>query len=146
MFSVLRVNMTDLSVRSEELPEAFQGLGGRGLTSAIVSAEVEPTCSAIGPSNKLVFAPGLLGGTNCANSGRISVGGKSPLTGGIKEANSGGQAGGYLARLGIAAIVVEGASPDGKFHKLVVGKDKAELAPADNLEGLGNYATVEQLK
>ena len=85
MANILRINMSDLSVKSEEIGEAYQGLGGRGLTSAVVSKEVEPTCSPIGPNNKLVFAPGLLGGTNCANSGRISVGGKSPLTGGIRR-------------------------------------------------------------
>jgi len=146
MFKILRVNMSDLSVKSEDIPEAYEGLGGRGLTSAIVNKEVEPTCSAIGPNNKLIFAPGLLGGTNCANSGRISVGAKSPLTGGIKEANSGGQAGQYLAKLGIAAIVVEGVPQDGKLHKLLIGKDKYELSPADDLKGLGNYATVDKLK
>ena len=118
MFKILRINMSDLSVKSEDIPEIYQGLGGRALTSAIIAEEVEPTCSAIGPNNKLIFAPGLLGGTNCANSGRISVGGKSPLTGGIKESNSGGQAGGYLSRLGISAIVVEGMSADKKLSKL----------------------------
>ncbi|MBW1707424.1 MAG: aldehyde ferredoxin oxidoreductase [Deltaproteobacteria bacterium] len=146
MFKIIRVNMSDLSVKSEDVSEAYQGLGGRGLTSAIISGEVDPTCSAIGPNNKLVFAPGLLGGTNCANSGRISVGGKSPLTGGIKEANSGGQAGGYLARLGVAAIVVEGFPQDGKLYKLFVGKDKFELSPADDLKGMGNYGSVDKLK
>jgi len=146
MFKILRVNMSDLSVKSEDIPEAYQGLGGRGLTSAIVANEVEPTCSPIGPNNKLIFAPGLLGGTNCANSGRISVGAKSPLTGGIKEANSGGQAGQYLARLGISAIVVEGMAQDDSLHKLFVSKEKCELLPADELKGMGNYATVERLK
>lgn len=146
MVKILRVNMSDLSVKSEDVPEAYQGLGGRGLTSAIVANEVEPTCSPIGPNNKLIFAPGLLGGTNCANSGRISVGAKSPLTSGIKEANSGGQAGQYLARLGIAAIVLEGLPQNGKLYKLFVGKDKYELSPADDLKGLGNYATVDKLK
>jgi len=138
--------MSDLSVKAEDVPEAYQGLGGRGLTSAIVAKEVEPTCSPIGPNNKLIFAPGLLGGTNCANSGRISVGAKSPLTGGIKEANSGGQAGQYLAKLGISAIVVEGLQQDDKIYKLFVGKDKYELSPADDLKGLGNYATIDKLK
>lgn len=146
MFKILRVNMTDLSVKAEDVPEAYQGLGGRGLTSAIVAKEVEPTCSPIGANNKLIFATGLLGGTNCANSGRISVGAKSPLTGGIKEANSGGQAGQYLAKLGISAIVVEGLQQDDKIYKLYVGKDKYELSPADDLKGLGNYATVDKLK
>jgi len=145
MFKILRVNMTDLSVKPENIPEAYEGLGGRGLTSAIVAKEVEPTCSPIGPSNKLIFAPGLLGGTNCANSGRISVGAKSPLTGGIKEANSGGQAGQYLSRLGIAAIVLEGLPQDGRLYKLFVGKDRYELSPADDLKGLGNYATIDKL-
>jgi aldehyde:ferredoxin oxidoreductase len=146
MAKILRVNMSDLSVKSEDISKPYEGLGGRGLTSAIVSKEVPPTCSPIGPNNKLVFAPGLLGGTNCANSGRISVGAKSPLTGTIKESNSGGQAGGYLARLGIAAIVVEGFPQNGNLYKLFISKDKCEVTPADELKGLGNYATVDHLK
>ena len=146
MFQFIRVNMADLSVKTEDIPKEYEGLGGRGLTSAILAKEVEPTCSAIGPNNKLIFAPGLLGGTNCTNSGRISVGAKSPLTGGIKEANSGGQAGQYLARLGIAAIVLEGLPQDGKLYKLWVGKDKYELSPAEDLKGLGNYATIDRLR
>ena len=146
MFKILRVNMSDLSVQSEDLAGNYKGLGGRGLTSAIIWNEVEPTCSAIGPTNKLVFAPGLLGGTICANSGRISVGAKSPLTGTIKESNSGGQAGAYLAKLGIAAIIIEGLVKEDKLYKLYVSKGKCELTPADNLKSLGNYATVEKLR
>ena len=146
MFRILRVNMTELSIKSDEISSDYQGLGGRGLTSAIINKEVDPICSPIGPNNKLVFAPGLLGGTNCANSGRISVGGKSPLTGGIKEANSGGQAGGYLSRLGIAAIVIEGMPEENKLYKLVISKEKCEILAADELKGMGNYATVERLK
>ena len=87
---------------------AYAGLGGRGLTSAIVSKEVPPLCHPLGADNKLVIAPGLLSGTIAAMSGRISVGCKSPLTGGIKEANSGGRPSQVLARLGYAAIVLEG--------------------------------------
>jgi len=146
MFKIIRVNMSDLSVKKEDVPEAYQGLGGRGLTSAILLGEVEPTCFPIGPNNKLIFAPGLLGGTKCANSGRISVGAKSPLTGGIKEANSGGQAGGYLAGLGITAIVIEGQPEDGKLYKLFIDKEKQELTSADDLKGMGNYGTIDKLK
>ncbi|MDZ7699109.1 MAG: aldehyde ferredoxin oxidoreductase C-terminal domain-containing protein [Deltaproteobacteria bacterium] len=146
MVDILRVNMTDQSVTREPLPSEYQGLGGRGLTSTILATEVDPTCSPIGPNNKLIIAPGLLGGTNCANSGRTSVGGKSPLTGGIKESNSGGQAGQYLARLGLAAIVVEGRPAEDKRYKLYVSKDKCEVSSADELRGKGNYDTVERLK
>ena len=146
MPKILRVNMSDGSIKTEDFPEAHQGLGGRGLCSAIISDEVDPTCSAIGPNNKLVFAPGLLGGTNCANSGRISVGGKSPLTGAIKEANSGGQAGQYFAKLGISAVVIEGFPQNGNLSKLYISKEKCELSPADELSGLGNYDTVDKLR
>lgn len=146
MFKFLRVDMKSLKISFEDIPAQYRGLGGRGLTSAIVAAEVDPTCNALGPSNKLIFAPGLLAATNCANSGRISVGGKSPLTGTIKESNSGGQAGQYLGRLGIQAIVVEGQAEKGKFYKLILGKDQAELQPADDLVGLGNYDAVAALR
>ncbi|MBP0574019.1 hypothetical protein J8J27_25300 [Mycobacterium tuberculosis] len=69
MDKIIRVNMTDLTVRTEEVPAAWAGLGGRALTSTIVAAEVPPTCHPLGPNNKLVFAPGLLSGT-AAPSGR----------------------------------------------------------------------------
>ncbi|HYS43126.1 MAG TPA: aldehyde ferredoxin oxidoreductase N-terminal domain-containing protein, partial [Geobacteraceae bacterium] len=60
---ILRINMTTLSGAFEEVPAEWRGLGGRGLTSAIVAKEVPPTCNPIGKHNKLVFAPGLLAGS-----------------------------------------------------------------------------------
>jgi len=95
----------------------YAGLGGRGLTSAIVSSEVPATCHPLGEANKLVIAPGLLSGTTAAMSGRLSVGCKSPLTGGIKEANAGGQPAQVLARLGYAAIVIEGKPETATFSR-----------------------------
>lgn len=68
---IFRVNMSDLSTKVEAVPAEWMGLGGRGLTSTIVAAEVEPTCHPLGPRNKLVIAPGLLSGTQAANSGRL---------------------------------------------------------------------------
>lgn len=101
---IFRINMSDLSAQVEAVPDAWMGLGGRGLTSTIVAAEVKPTCHALGKHNKLVFAPGLLSGTAAANSGRLSCGAKSPLTGTIKEANAGGTSAQMLAKLGIKAL------------------------------------------
>ena len=144
-FKLLRVNMATKECRFEDVPAQYAGLGGRGLTSSIVAAEVEPTCSALGPHNKLVFAPGLLGGTNCANSNRISVGCKSPMTGGIKEANSGGQPGGHLAKMGITAIVVEDMAEEGSWFQLELTKDSAKLVPA-TAAGLNNYDAVAKLR
>ncbi len=139
MNRILRLNMTDHSVTWQEVPEAYAGLGGRALTSRLIRDEVPPTCHPLGPANKLVLAPGLLTATPAANTGRISVGGKSPLTGGIKESNSGGLVSIKLARLGINAVVVEGHPQDDRFSLVKITKDGVEFLPAGDLAGLGNY-------
>jgi aldehyde:ferredoxin oxidoreductase len=74
----LKINMTTQSVNVEDVPHEYMGLGGRGLTSIMINAEVPPKCDLLGPKNKLIFAPGLLSGTNLVNTSRISVGAKSP--------------------------------------------------------------------
>lgn len=144
MFKILRVNMASKKCQFENVPPEYEGLGGRGLTSTIVAREVDPACTPLGPHNKLVFAPGLLGATNSPNANRISVGCKSPLTGGIKEANAGGQAGGYLARLGILAIIVEDMAEGEGWWDLVVGKDSAHFVQS-KVGGLNNYDAVAKL-
>jgi aldehyde:ferredoxin oxidoreductase len=142
MAVILRVNMTDLSIRREEAEECYRDLGGRGLTSALVAAEVPPHCHPLSAANKLIFAPGSLTGTGAPCSGRLSVGAKSPLTGTIKESNSGGMAAIDLAICGIQAIVIEGQAAAGTWHRLRVSHDRATLEPADDVVGLGNYDTV----
>jgi aldehyde:ferredoxin oxidoreductase len=145
MVKILRANLSTGQCSLEDLPAYGAGLGGRGLTSAIVAQEVDPLANPLGPKNKLAFAPGLLGGTACANSGRLSVGAKSPLTLGVKESNSGGQPGGYLANLGLLAVVVEGAGEKGQWRQLVIGPDGARLEPC-SVGGLNNYDTVAALR
>jgi len=137
--------MTDLTTSVEEVPEAWMGHGGRGLTSTIVAAEVIPTCHPLGPNNKLVFAPGLLSGTAAANSGRLSAGAKSPLTGTIKEANAGGTAAQYLARCGCKALIIEGQPKDDKWYSLAVSADGVNISEETELIGKGNFAVVEAL-
>jgi len=105
---ILKLNMTDLSCVVEEAPPAYKTLAGRALTSTLVSSEVPPLCHPLGPNNKLVFSPGIVTGTNASTSSRISVGAKSPLTGGIKESNAGSSWASDLARMQVKALVVEG--------------------------------------
>ena len=124
----------------------YEGVGGRALTSAIVAKEVPPLCHPLGEDNKLVIAPGLLSGTAAAISGRISVGCKSPLTGGIKEANSGGQPSQVLAMLGYGAIVLEGKPKDNSLYKVFISKDGVKVTPDNSLRMLGNYDLVEKMK
>jgi len=124
----------------------YAGMGGRALTSAIISKEVPPLCHPLGAENKLVISPGLLSGTTGAMTGRLSVGCKSPLTGGIKEANSGGQASQVLARLGYAAIVLEGKPPTEDLYKVVINKDGVQIGVDNSLKMLPNYDVIEKIK
>ncbi len=146
MRKLMRVDMSAGVVRMEELSAEQARLGGRALTSFIVAKEVDPLCHPLGAANKLVVAPGLLAGSTCPNSGRLSVGGKSPLTGGIKESNVGGNVAVKLGRLGIAGVVVEGLPKSGKWHYLLVNKEGGKLLEADDLAGLTNYALCEKLQ
>ena len=142
MPKMLRVNMSDLSVSVEEAAEAFADLGGRCLTSALVQAEVPADTHPLSEWNKLVVAPGILTGTGASCSGRLSAGAKSPLTGTIKESNSGGMAAIDLAICGLQAIIIQGRPADGKLYRLRVTPEGGALEPADSLAGLGNYDTV----
>ncbi|MCW4037048.1 MAG: aldehyde ferredoxin oxidoreductase, partial [Candidatus Bathyarchaeota archaeon] len=140
MKKIIRVDMTGLNVDVQEVPEKYRLMGGRWLTDSIVCDEVDPTCNPLGPNNKVVFAPGIVTGTSAPSSGRISVGGKSPLTWGIKEANAGTPFAQMLARLGVKAIVVEGKPEEkGKFWLLKLDKDSSELHSADEWVGRGLY-------
>jgi aldehyde:ferredoxin oxidoreductase len=148
MDKILRINMGAAGgPKATVIPVGdYAGLGGRAMTSGIVSKEVPPLCHPLGEDNKLVIAPGMLSGSTAAMSGRISVGCKSPLTGGIKEANAGGQPSQMIARLGYAAIVLEGRPKDGALYKVFINKDGVKITPADKLKMLGNYDTVEKIK
>ena len=148
MDKILRINMGadgGPAARTEPLGD-YAGLGGRAMTSGIVAKEVPPLCHPLGEDNKLVIAPGMLSGSVAAMSGRISVGCKSPLTGGIKEANSGGQAAQMLGRLGYAAIVLEGSPKEKTLYKVLINKDGVEIKEDNSLCMLGNYDLVDKMK
>lgn len=142
---IYRVNMSSLTATIEDVPAEWLGLGGRALTSAVVAKEVEPTCHPLGRNNKLVFAPGLLTGTAAPNSGRLSVGAKSPLTGTIKESNAGGTASQKLARLGVKALIIEGQPEGSSFYSIHIDKDGIRVQEEAELIGKGNYEVVKSL-
>ena len=143
---LLRVDMTTGEVRVEPLREAWTLLGGRSLSARLLLEDCDPRCDPLGPENVLIFAGGVLTGTPAPTSGRLSVGAKSPLTGGIKEANAGGEPAQHLARLGIRAVVVTGqpADPEARFG-LEIDEEGARLVEANDLKGLWTYATCERL-
>ncbi|MCF6179152.1 MAG: aldehyde ferredoxin oxidoreductase [Geopsychrobacter sp.] len=148
MDKILRINMGADGGPSQNTEKAgeFAALGGRATTSTIVAKEVPPDCHPLSSENKLVIAPGMLSGTAAAISGRISVGCKSPLTGGIKESNAGGQAAQVLARLGYAAIIIEGIPEGDDLYKIHINKDRVEISVDNSNKLLDNYPLVDKLR
>ncbi len=143
----LKVDMTAASVNSTEVPQEYVGLGGRGLTSLMINNDIPATCDPLGPENKLIIAPGYLSGTVLVNSSRLSIGAKSPLTGGIKESNVGGTVAADIAHLGITAIIVEGqASADACYLLKIDADDNGELLDGSAYKGLRTYELVKKLK
>jgi len=143
---LIRVNMNEKTINIEDVPQDYMGLGGRGLTSIMINAEVPPKCDPLGPENKLIVAPGFLSGTPLVNTSRISIGAKSPLTGTIKESNAGGTVAAALGGLGITAVVIEGQAPEGELSFLRIDKQgNASLVPAQGYKGMRTYQVVEKL-
>lgn len=143
----LRVNMTDRTILTEDLPESYKGIGGRALTSLMINKDVPAGCDPLGPENKLILAPGYFSGTTLVNTSRLSIGAKSPLTGGIKESNVGGTVAVDIAHLGITAIIVEGKLPHAESCLLVIDvTGQANLVDAAPYKGMRTYDLVKKLK
>ncbi|HSO13028.1 MAG TPA: aldehyde ferredoxin oxidoreductase N-terminal domain-containing protein, partial [Anaerolineales bacterium] len=143
--NIWRVNVREQTLNLESVPESWKRLGGRGLLARILLDEVDAKCDALGAGNKLIFAPGLLVGHMLSSTDRISVGGKSPLTGGIKEANAGGRTGLHMATMGIHALIIEDLPEAEGFWVLHLSLDGAKWEKADELAGSGVYAAASKL-
>lgn len=142
---IWRVNVREQTLRREPIPETWQRLGGRGLIARIMVDEVDAKCDPLGADNKLIFTPGLLVGHMLSSTDRISVGGKSPLTGGIKEANAGGRTGYHMAFMGIHALILEDQPKEEGYWVLHLSLNGAKWERADELVGLGVYETAPKL-
>ena len=143
--NIWRVNVRTQTLILEPVPQTWIRLGGRGLLARILVDEVDATCQPLGPANKLIFAPGLLVGHMLSSTDRISIGGKSPLTGGIKEANAGGRTGLHMALMGMKALILEDQPQTEGYWVLHLSLGGARWDKADDLVGLGVYATVPKL-
>lgn len=133
---ILRVDLSAGSVQTEEYPDHFyrQYFGGEGFISYFLLKECKAGIEPLGPDNKLIFAAGPLTGAPAGGCGRHSVGGKSPLTGGYGEADSGGYWGAELKMAGFDAIIVEGKAEKPVY--LFIQDGKAELRDARHLWGM----------
>ena len=141
---ILKIDMTSGEVTKVKPGHELEMLGGRALTSHLINQQVPALCDPLGKENLLIFSPGLLAATSVVNTGRLSIGAKSPLTGGIKESNAGGVPARAMAKLGIKAVVIEGKPKEGSCFHLVIDKEQqVHLIDASGEMGKGTYQTVE---
>ena len=144
MRTFYNINLNDQSIdkqelHGEEIIRAGRNLIARSLLDLGV-ADVDP----LSPENPLIFSAGPFAGSNFSNANRTSVGCKSPLTGGIKEANSGGTFGFALGQLELAGFTLHNASKD--WVVIHFKKDGGiDFASADPYMGMGNFETAEKL-
>ncbi len=146
MFSMLRINTANGEVKRESHSSREYLLGGRTLSSYLVSQETPADCEALGKKNTLYFCNGALSGTTVSSSDRLSIGGKSPLNGGIKESNAGGIVGNRMAQQGLRCIALEDApAQDASWQIIVIGKAGVEIIDGEFLAGKGVYEKSELL-
>ncbi len=145
MRKLLRINMSDLSHKWDGIPNGDTHLAGRAFTSHYVNKEVNPMCHPLREENKFIISPGLLAGTLAPSSGRLSVGAKSPLTGGIKEANAGGLTATRLARIDVGGIIIEGMPSNDDWYSILIGKDSCEIIKTNDYAGIGLYELIGKI-
>ena len=121
---VLRINLTNQTAKEEPLPEemARDFIGGAGFGIKYLFDEVGPGTDPLGPDNILVFAPGPFTGAGVPCASRMAVVGRSPLTGGVGMALSGGQFPTEIKHAGWDAIIIEGKA-DKPTYLAIRGKD-----------------------
>ena len=143
---IIRVNMRNGKIDKYTASEEEKHWGGRLLIAKLLLREVPPTCEPLGRYNKLIFSSGLIADTAITTTGQISIGGKSPLTGGVKESNVGGSAGKKLAKLGIRALVIEDTPKNLSTKVLVLEANKIELINVPELKGKMVDETIDIIR
>lgn len=133
---ILVVNLTSGEVEVQPLPEEAvrHYLGGAGLGLWWLLHHMPAGADPLGPANQMVFAPGLLGGVPVSGTSRLNISAKSPLTGGLAEAQAGGWWAPELRRAGYDALVVQGVAPQPVY--LWIDGEQVELRDASHLWGM----------
>lgn len=142
---VLFVDLSSGSIEEESLPEQVYRdfIGGQGLGARILYERMKPKVDPLGPDNMLGFLVGPLTGTGI-HGARFQVVGKSPLTGGWGDANSGGSFAVELKAAGYDGVFFSGISLKPVY--LFINKGKAQLRDASNLWGKDTVETEESIR
>ncbi len=143
---ILRVNLTNKSVNTEEIDEQFcrKYLGGAGFIAYYLWKELKPGVDALSPANKLIFALGPISGLLLPGAARNYIGAKSPLTGGIAKAEVGGFWMAELKRAGYDVIIIEGKAEKPVY--LWVHGGEADIREAGHLWGKETLETETAIR
>ena len=112
MRNYLDIDLNTQQITSRTLEGEEFAIAGRYFIAKTLLENDVAGVDPLGPDNPLIFSAGPFAGTNFSNANRLSVGAKSPLTGGIKESNSGGTFGFALGQLGIFGFTLHGISDE----------------------------------
>lgn len=144
MRKYLHINLNNRTVETKELHGEELVKAGRYLIAKTLVEMNVAAVDPLSPDNPLIFSAGPFAGSNFSNANRTSVGCKSPLTGGIKEANGGGTFSYALGQLHLAGFTLYGASPE--WVVMHVSKDGAlSFDSAEPYLGKGNFEVAELL-
>ena len=144
MRKYLNINLSDQSIETEELNGIDAVRVGRHFIAKTLLEKGAATADPLGPDNPLIFSAGPFAGSNFSNANRLSVGCKSPLTGGIKEANSGGTFAFALGQLEIAGFTLYGISDE--WVVIHIPKEGAiTFKDASTYLGKGNFEVARML-
>lgn len=143
---ILRINLTDQTAKEEDLPleVAKDFIGGAGFGIKYLFDEVPPGADALGPENKLIFASGPFSGTTVPCASRMAVTGKSPLTGAVGMALTGGHFPVELKFAGYDALIIEGKAEKPTYVWIKDGEVK--FRGAKKLWGMKTTDTQQIIK
>jgi aldehyde:ferredoxin oxidoreductase len=145
MGQYLEVDLTTESFQikplDKEMAEKF--VGGRGFTAKIEYDELKPGIDPLGPENVLIFAPGPLTGTGAIGGNRMTVGGKSPLTGLIGDSSVGGKFAIDLKKAGYDYIIIRGKAKTPVV--LVIDDGSVQFIDGTEYWGISTFETCEDL-
>jgi aldehyde:ferredoxin oxidoreductase len=144
MRSYYDIHLNDRTITKRELRGEAIARAGRYLIARTLLELGAATVEPLSPQNPLVFSAGPFAGTSFSNANRTSVGCRSPLTGGVKEANGGGTFSYGLGQLRIAGFTLLDASPTWVVlhFKKDGGIDFDDAAP---YLGKGNFEATRML-
>jgi aldehyde:ferredoxin oxidoreductase len=146
MGKILWVDLSKKQIKEEPLDEKMgrDFLGGYGLGARILFSRQKAGVDPMGPEAILGLVTGVLTGTDAMGGSRYVMVGKSPLTGGWGDANSGGNVGPYLKFAGYDAVFFTGISDKPVY--LLIDNGKAELKDAAKLWGKDTFDTQDILR